>query len=156
MAKAQPLPKRYRSALPAILVTDAHRALEFYARAFGVEVEEKYLMPDGSIGHAAFRHGDTLIGLAEANPDWGLAAPDPLAASSSSITLWVEDVDVVFARALAAGATQVSAVADQFHGARSGTLRCPFGHRWILATFLEDVPQDVVQQRLNALFAASV
>jgi len=152
MVKAVPLPRNYRSVMPAVIVKDAPRALDFYARAFGMEVCRKYLMPDGTIGHAELRHGDTILALAESTPDWGVTAPDPAAPSSASMTLWVDNVDVAFERAVAAGATVVGKLDDQFHGARSGTLRCPFGHRWILATFTQDLPEAEIQKRLTALF----
>ena len=73
-------------------------------------------------------------------------------APSQSLSIWVEDCDAAHARAVAAGATELSAPADQFHGDRVGTLRCPYGHRWIIASRIRDMTQDEMQQAMEEAF----
>jgi PhnB protein len=145
-----PVPEGYHTATPYLIVHDAARALDFYQRAFGAKELMRFAAPDGKIGHAEIRIGDSVIMLADEYPDMGYRSPRALGGSPVSILLYVEDVDALFSRALAVGAIQTRALENQFYGDRTGTLTDPFGHVWTLATHVEDVPPDELQRRAAA------
>jgi PhnB protein len=144
-------PSGYHSVTPYLAIRDAKSALDFYARAFGAELVLKLDMPDGKVAHAEVRMGDSILMLSEENPDWGNRSPQALGGSPVSLMIYLPDVDVAFARALAAGAEQVRPVEDQFYGDRSGTVKDPFGYQWTLATHIEDVSTEEAQQRMEAM-----
>ena len=145
------IPDGYHSLTPHLFVDGGDEALGFYERAFGARVERKLVM-DGRIMFAELRIGDSLFTLADPIPELG-ESPDPKALVSSWITLYTEDVDAVYARALEAGAKPINEPADQFHGDRAGSLRDPFGHRWALATHTEDMSEAEMQRRMEEAFA---
>jgi PhnB protein len=148
-------PTGFHTVTPYMTVRDCKAALAFYAQAFGAVKTMQLDMPDGTIAHAEMRIGDSIVMLSEENPQWGTKGPLTLGGSPMFLMLYVPDVDAAFARALAAGATEVRPVADQFYGDRSGTLKDPFGHQWTLGTHLEDVSQEEGQRRMEAAFAKS-
>lgn len=145
----KPIPEGYHSVTPYLSIAGAARAIEFYRQAFGAEELFRFPMPDGTIAHAEIQIGDTRISLADDNPDGGLLSPQ--ASSPVGLLLYVEDVDSVFPQAIAAGATVMRPLADQFYGDRSGTLRDPFGHVWFVATHIEDVPEEELEKRATEL-----
>ena len=126
--------------------------MEFYQTAFGATEIYKLMMPDGRLGHAEIRLGDSIIMLSGEFPEYGGKAPETLGGSPVSIHLYVQDVDAFFNRALAAGAKERKPVTDQFYGDRSGQLEDPFGHLWWVATHKEDVAPDEMQKRVEAMF----
>jgi PhnB protein len=148
-------PQGYHSVTPYMTVRDAKAALAFYAEAFGAEKTMQLDMPDGTIAHAEMRIGDSIVMLSEENEAWGTKGPLTLGGSPMFLMLYVADVDAAFARAIAAGASEVRPVADQFYGDRSGTLKDPFGHQWTLATHVEDVSAEEAQRRMEAEFAGA-
>jgi len=142
-----PVPQGYHSVTPYLVVDGAANAIAFYAKAFGAE--EVMRMPMGDrIGHAEIRIGDSHVMLADEFPDQGHRGPKSYGGTSVSLMVYLPDVDTVFARALAAGATEERAVVDQFYGDRSGTLRDPFGHCWMIATHVEDVSPEEMRRRM--------
>ena len=145
MAKA--IPDGYQTATPYLIINRAAAAIDFYKRVFGATEMTRMIDPSGRIGHAEIRIGDSVIMLADEHPNMGYRSPRSLGGSSVSILLYVEDVDLVFERALGAGARVQRAVADQFYGDRSGTLEDPFGHVWTVATHIEDVSPEEMQRR---------
>lgn len=149
------IPDGYHSATPYLIVTGAAEAIEFYKRAFGAVELFRMANPDGRVGHAEIRIGDSVIMLADEHPDMGYRSPRSLGGSAVSIMLYLEDVDAVFARALAAGARAQRGVADQFYGDRNGILEDPFGHVWTIATHVEDVPPDEIERRMEAMKSAA-
>jgi PhnB protein len=144
-------PPGYHSVTPYLALRDAKAAIDFYRRAFGADLVLKLDMPDGSIAHAEIRIGDSILMLAEENPDSGNRSPLSCGGSPVSMMIYVADVDAAFARALAAGATRVRPVEDQFYGDRSGTLADPYGYQWTLATHIEDVSTEEAQRRMGAM-----
>jgi PhnB protein len=142
-----PIPAGFSTATPNLVVDRGAAAIDFYERAFGAEVTAR-LEAGGMLVHAAIRIGDSLVTLCDAMPSHGMVAPDRDAPVSAFITLYVEDADALHARAIAAGATQINPIADHVHGDRAGSVRDPFGHRWAIATHIEDVPAEEVQRRL--------
>lgn len=146
-------PEGYHSVTAYLTVRDCAKAIAFYQAAFGAELLLQLDMPSGAIGHAEIKVGDSPIMLADEDPDFGNQSPDSLGGSPVSMMIYVDDVDAEFAKALAAGASEVRAVEDQFYGDRSGTLKDPFGHTWTLATHIEDLSQEEIEQRMQAMMA---
>jgi len=148
---AKPIPDAYRSATPYLIVTGAASAIEWYKRAFGATERVRLADPAGKVMHAEIRIGSSSLMLADEFPDMGYRSPQTLGGSPVSILLYVEDVDLLFRQALAAGGTETMAVADQFDGDRRGTLRDPFGHVWLLASKKEDVSLDALRKRFEEM-----
>jgi PhnB protein len=147
----KPIPEGYHSVTPYIIVDDASAAIDFYSRAFGAT--EVFRMPMGDkIGHAEIKIGDSHIMLADEFPERDIRGPKARGGTASSLMIYVDDVDSVFRKALEAGATVDGdmEVKDQFYGDRSGTLVDPFGHKWTVATHIEDVPPEEMEQRMAA------
>lgn len=135
---------------PYLTVSDGAAALDFYASAFGaVEVMRMAMGDDARIGHAEFRIGAVTFFLSEEFPEMGVKGPITLGGTAVALHLTVADVDSVFARAVAAGATELQAVADQPHGHRQGTLSDPFGHRWMLSSQIEQLTTSEIAERLR-------
>jgi PhnB protein len=141
----------YHSVTPYLALRDAVKAVEFYKKAFGSELVLKLTLPDGRYAHAEIRIGDSHIMMAEENPEWGNTSPQALNGSPVSFMIYVPDVDAAFARALAAGCTQLRPVENQFYGDRTGTLKDPFGYRWSLGTHVEEVSEAEAQKRMEAM-----
>ncbi|HEV3182333.1 MAG TPA: VOC family protein [Steroidobacteraceae bacterium] len=144
------IPDGYRTATPYLIVKGAAEAIEFYKRAFGATEMLRMADPQGRVGHAEIKIGDSVIMLADEHPNMGYRSPRALGGSSVSILLYLEDVDAVFARAVKAGAKALRPVTNQFYGDRSGTLEDPFGHVWTIATHVEDVAPEEMKRRAEA------
>jgi len=146
----KPVPDGYQTATPYLIVKGAAEAIEFYKKAFGATEMLRMADPQGRVGHAEIKIGDSVIMLADEHPGMGYRGPRTLGGSSVSILLYLADVDRVFERAVKAGAKAQRAVANQFYGDRSGTLEDPFGHVWTVATHVEDVPPEEMKRRAEA------
>ena len=153
MSKATHIPEGYHSVTPALSVRDAVAAIDFYKKVFGaVELPGRLTDPTGKILHVELQIGDSLIHLTDELPEFGNLSPESLGGSPVRIALYVEDVDALADRAVAAGAKVLIPVADQFYGDRSGRLLDPFGHLWIVSTHIEDMSPEEIQKRAAALF----
>ena len=148
--RVNPVPR----ATPYLCCKDAARAIEFYKKAFGATEAMRLSEPGGRIGHAEIRIGDAPIMLSDEYPEMDVRSPQSLGGSPVLIHLYVDDVDALASRAVAAGAKLLRPVADQFYGDRSGTLTDPFGHRWMIATRKEDVSAAEMRKRYDALMKA--
>jgi uncharacterized glyoxalase superfamily protein PhnB len=137
---------------PYLRVRDAARALEFYKRAFGARELFRLTEPSGRIGHAEIKIGGTTLMLADEYPEMNIVGPQTLGGTSFSIHLHVDDADAWIERAIAAGATMLRPAADAFYGERSGSVRDPFGHEWLLGHQVEEVEPEEMQRRYTALF----
>ena len=144
------IPPGYSSVTAYLIAQDAKGALAWYAKAFGAEETMRLPGPDGRVMHAEFRIGDSLLMIGEQNADHAAYGPGHFGGTPVSFVLYVENVDAVFARALAEGATEVSPLADKPYGDRMGTLADPFGHRWHLATHIEDVAPEEIVRRMTS------
>jgi len=133
-------------------VHSAAEAIAFYAAAFDAQELFRLTEPSGRIGHAEIKIGPATLMLADEYPEQGICGPRALGGTSFAMHLHVGDVDSAFARAVKAGATVVRPLKDQFYGERSGTVRDPFGHEWLLGGHLEDVSTEEMQRRYTALF----
>jgi PhnB protein len=149
------VPEGYTTVTPYLIVRGASDAIDFYTRAFGASEIMRFAAPDGKIGHAELQIGGSRVMLADEHPDRGYRSPQSWGGSGTGIMLYLEDVDEVFNRALKAGAKALDPVKDQFYGDRSGTLLDPFGHWWTVATHVEDVPQDEMERRAQAMSATT-
>jgi PhnB protein len=137
---------------PYLHVNGAARAIEFYQQAFGATETLRLTEPGGKIGHAEILIGESRVMLADEYPDHGVLGPRSLGGASMSLNLFVDDVDTVVARAVAAGAKLIKPVQDQFYGERSGKLEDPFGHLWQVSTAIEEVSAEEMQRRFEAMF----
>jgi PhnB protein len=146
-----PIPEGYYSVTPYLIVQDGAGAIEFYKRAFGATEMMRMDGPDGKVGHAEIRIGNSPVMLADEFPDMGARSPRSLGGSPVSLLVYVEDVDAQFSQAIAAGAKELRPVKDQFYGDRSGMLEDPFGHVWSLATHKEEVSLEEMQRRSEAM-----
>jgi PhnB protein len=146
----KPIPEGYHSITPYLGIKKAAEAIDFYKKAFGAIEVMRLSMPDGGIGHAELRIGDCPIMLGTPCDQGPLSNPDQ--SPSVGLHLYVTDVDKSYNQAIAAGATVVSQVKDQFYGDRSGTLKDPYGHLWFLATRKEDLTQEQIEQRAKEMF----
>jgi PhnB protein len=147
-SKVKPIPEGFHTATPYLIAKDAAAAMEFYKKAFGATELERVTDPSGKVMHGEIKIGDSPIMITDENPaypDW--LSPLSRGGTPVHIYLYVEDVDAVFNRAIAAGAKELLPVKDQFYGDRSGGVTDPFGHIWYIATHIEDVAPDEIKKR---------
>jgi PhnB protein len=147
----KPIPDGYQTVTPYLIVSGAAKALEFYKKAFGAKERMRLASPDGKIGHAEIQIGDSVVMLADEFPQMGAKSPQTIGGTPVGICVYVEKVDSVFKQALAAGGKEERPVKDQFYGDRSGTLIDPFGHKWTIATHIEDVTPEEIGKRMAAM-----
>lgn len=143
----KPIPDGYPHVSPYLCVDGATAAIQFYSDVLGAKERMRMPGPDGRIGHAELEVGDSLIMLADEFPDMGSRGPKTIGGSPVMISVYVEDVDATFDRAIAAGATSLRPVENQFYGDRMGLFEDPFGHRWSVASHVEDVPPEEMAAR---------
>ena len=146
------IPDGYTAVTPYLTVKGAAQAIEFYKKAFGAEEVMRFPSPDGKIMHAEIRIGGAVIMLHDEAPQWNALSPQTVGDTSSSIMLYVNDVDAVMKKAADAGATVTMPAADQFYGDRCGNIKDPFGHKWSIATHIEDVAPEALNQRMAKMF----
>lgn len=145
----KPVPEGYHTVTPYLVVDNAVDAIEFYKKAFDATEIMRLPMPNGKIGHAEIKIGDSPLMLADECPEMEFRSPSTLGGSATSVCLYVESVDERFKKAVDAGAQVMRPVADQFYGDRSGTLKDPFGHVWTIATHQEDLSPEDLQKRFE-------
>jgi len=138
-----------------LCVRDARAAIDYYIRAFGARELFRLTEPDGKVGHAEMDLDGHVLMLCEEYPDMGVRSPEGLAGTAVTLHLHVDDADALLARAVEAGGTLERAAQDHFYGERSGTLRDPFGHRWLIGHAIEQVTPEEMQRRYTALFTPS-
>src|SRR6185295_20367551 len=114
MANVKPIPNQYPRLSPYLCVKGATQAIEFYTSVLGATERMRMPGPDGRIGHAELQIGDSVLMLADEFPEMGFLGPKTIGGTPVMLSVYVERVDDVFARALAAGATSLRPVADQF------------------------------------------
>ncbi len=148
---AHSLPDGYSSVTPYLIVDNTRSAIDFYRQAFGASEIMRLDGPHQKIWHAEIQIGNARIMLADEFAEMGIHCPKTLGGAGISLLIYVDEVDAVFAQALAAGATQLRAVQDQFYGDRSGMLRDPYGHIWSIATHKEDLSIEEIRSRSHAL-----
>jgi PhnB protein len=147
------IPTGYHTVTPYLTLSDTARAIDFYKRAFGAQEIMRMEGPNGKIGHAEIKIGDSPIMLADEMPGGGARSPQSLTGTTAGIFLYVDDVDKVFKQAVSAGATAEAQPTDMFWGDRYGKLRDPFGHSWSVATHKEDVAPAEMSKRMKEFTA---
>jgi PhnB protein len=150
LMSVKPIPEGYHSVTPYIIVRGAAKALDFYTTAF--EAVELFRMPgpDGAIMHAEIKIGDSPLMIADEFPDMGAKSPEAYGGSPVGLMIYVEEVDRIFQKAVDNGAKVDRPIKNQFYGDRSGTVIDPFGHKWTIATHIEDVPPEEMASRAEA------
>jgi len=146
--KTHYIPAGYHTATPYLIVRNAARALDWYKNVFGAEEEMRFPTPDGKIGHAEIKIGDSHIMLADEFPQMNAVSPETIGGTASAIMIYVEDVDSVFKKAVDYGAKVKEELQDKFYGDRAATFYDPFGHQWTIATHVEDVSPEEMQRRM--------
>lgn len=146
MAKA--IPEGYHSITPYLVVKGAAKALDWYKENLGAEEIFRMDGPNGSIGHAEFRIGNSMLMIADENADWDSFGPEKHGGSPISLMIYCEGVDHVFAKAVKNGGQELKPVQDWLYGDRSGTLKDPFGHVWTISTHMEDVSPEELERRM--------
>ena len=154
MAAVKPIPEGYPRVIPYLAVDGAAAAIDFYTRVFDARERVRMAAPGDKIGHAELEIGDSVVMLADVFPDMGAQSPKALGGTPVTLMVYVEDVDGIFDRAISLGATVERKVEDQFYGDRVGQFVDPFGHKWFVATHVEDVPPEEMQKRAAAAMNA--
>ncbi len=151
--KVAPIPKGFKTITPYLFVNGASRAIAFYKKAFKAKLDFKMQHPDGRISHAELTIGDSKVMLADEFPDMNARGPKAYGGTSVCMHLYVEDVDKVFKRAVAAGGQSKRAVENMFYGDRAGSIEDPFGHHWYISTRIEDLTTREIKKRAAQVFA---
>ena len=150
-SKVKRVPEDRQTVTPYLTIKNAGAAIEFYKQVFGATEKMRMAEPDGKVGHAEIEIGNARIMISDEYPELGVLGPQTLGGTTAGFHILVEDVDAVFSAAVAAGAIAQKPVSDQFYGERSGKLADPFGHVWYIATVKEELTDEEVQQRYEAL-----
>jgi PhnB protein len=148
-----PVPEGYPQVMPYLIVDDANAAIDFYCSVLGATERMRMPAPGDKIGHAEIEIGNSLIMLADEAPEMNARSPRSVGGSPVSLYVYLDDVDGVFDRAIQAGAKPLQAVEDKFYGDRSGQFEDPFGHQWGVATHVEDVSEEEMSKRMEAMAA---
>ncbi len=143
MSNVEPIPSRYGNITPYLVIPGCAKAIEAYKQVFGAEELFRMAAPDGSIGHAEIKIGDSIVMLADGNSEHP--------GTSSLTVVYVEDCDAVFARAVSAKWQTLEPLQDKFYGDRSGLVRDPFGQRWSIMTHKEDVSPEEMEKRMKQM-----
>jgi PhnB protein len=143
----RPIPDGYHSVTPYLILSSASDAIAFYKKALGADEVMRMDDPAGKIHHAEISIGGSRIMLADEHPEIQALSPQTTGGSPVSMHVYVEDVDAMVQRAVAAGAKLIRPVADQFYGDRVGGIEDPFGYRWFIATHKEDLSMDEIRRR---------
>ncbi len=154
MSTVKPVPDDYPRVIPYLAIDGANAAIDFYVTVFGAKERLRMPGPDGKIGHAELEIGDSVVMLADTFPDMGGPSPKALGGTPVTMMVYVEDVDAVFGRAIEAGASQERPVENQFYGDRSGSFVDPFGHKWFVASHVEDVSPEEMARRAAAVMGS--
>ena len=154
MADVKPIPDGYPRVSPYLIVDDASAAIDFYTEVFGASERSRMAAPGDKIGHAELQFGESVVMLADEVPEMDIWSAKKVGGTPVTISVYVEDVDNVFDRALKAGATELRPIRNEFYGDRSGQFLDPFGHKWSVATHVEDVPADEMAKRAQEMMGS--
>jgi PhnB protein len=150
--KPAAIPAGYHTVTPYLVCRGASDAIAFYKKAFGAKEMLRMPMPDGKLAHAEVRIGDSVVMLGDESPQMGATAPQTIGGTAVHVFLYVKDVNKAFAQATAAGATVEMPPTDMFWGDRYAKLADPFGHKWSMATHIEDVsPKEMARRGAAAM-----
>jgi PhnB protein len=147
----KPIPDNYPQVMPYLIVDGAGEAIEFYKNVLGATERMRMDGPDGRIGHAELQIGEAVVMLADENHEMGIEGPRSIGGTPVTIHVYVEDADAAFERAVQGGAKSLQAVEDRFYGDRSGQFEDPYGHRWNVASHVEDISEQEMQRHAAEL-----
>jgi PhnB protein len=151
--EVKPIPAGYHTITPALVVSDAAKAIDFYKSALGAEALEIAKTPDGKIVHSILRIGDSQIFVNDEFPEMGARSPHSFGGSPISLYLYVDDADAWFKRAVEAGAAATMPVADMFWGDRFGSVTDPYGHSWGFSTHIKDLTPEEMAKASDDFFS---
>ena len=152
MTGVDPIPEGYPRVSPYLSVKGASEAIDFYIEVLGAEERVRMAGPNDTVGHAELSIGDSMIMLSDEVPEFGNVSPKTIGGSPVVLSVYVEDVDAVYEKALEKGAKPISKVEDQFYGDRSGQFEDPFGHKWNVSSHVEDVTPEQMEERMKGMF----
>jgi PhnB protein len=155
LSTVKAIPDGYHNVTPYLQVRGASNAIDFYKNVFGAAEILRTSGADGRIMHAEIRIGDSIVMLADENPQMGIMSPQTVGGSSVGMHVYVENVDAVIEKAVESGAKPLRPIKNQFYGDRSGSLLDPFGHMWTVATHVEDVLPEEMKKRMAAMSQAA-
>lgn len=148
------IPAGYHSVTPYLICKGAAKAIDWYKNVLGAEEMFRMPGPDGSVGHAEIKLGDSVVMLADEHLEMGAKSPQTIGGTPLGLMVYVKDCDAVFDKAVKAGAKVERPVEDKFYGDRSGSIVDPFGHKWTISTHLEDMTPEEAQKRAEAFMAS--
>ena len=148
----KPVPDGYQTVNVYLCVDGAADAIAFYEQVLRAKERVRIAGPDRKIGHAELELGGSVIMLSDEYPEMNVRGPKALGGTPVTISVYVDDVDATFATAIAAGAREVRPIEDHFYGDRAGQFEDPWGHKWSVATNIEDVSAEEMQRRAAAMF----
>lgn len=143
----KPIPDDYHSVQPYLFLNGAAKALEFYKKAFGATERMRAKKKDGRVDHAELQIGDSVIMMADENPEIKAFSAAHYGGSPVSLVIYTENCDGIYKRALSAGATSLREPEDQFYGDRMAGVQDPFGYSWYIATHIKDVSKEELEQQ---------
>jgi PhnB protein len=147
------IPDNYPRVIAHLTVRGAEEAIAYYREVFGLSQRgDVFWMPDGTVAHAELARGDSLVMIADENPDFGNHSPQKMGGTPVTMMVYVEDVDATVDKAVAKGATLGQPVKDEFYGDRVGMVTDPFGHVWHVASHIEDVSDEEMARRVAEMF----
>ena len=146
MSDVKPIPEGFHTVTPVLAVEGGVEALGFYERAFGAKVRLKLVM-GGKLMHSELQIGTSIVSVSDSFPEFGSVAPDADQPVPVALMIYTKDCDALYTQAVEAGATAVNEPKDTFHGDRAGSLRDPYGHRWMIVTHIEDMSEAEMQRR---------
>jgi len=158
MSNVPYIPEGYNTVTPYLIIKGAAQAIEYYKKVFGATVTVRMDAPGGRVAHAEMKIGDSIVMLADENPQMampGHGSATAIGGSPVSLYLYLPNVDEVVAKAKAEGAKILKPVQDQFYGDRSGFLQDPFGHFWGIATHVEEVSPEELKERMKKMAPAA-
>ena len=136
-------PEGYQSVIPYLHVNGAAKLIAFMKEVFDAQEIAIYPRPDGTVGHAALRIGDSVVELADVSPDWPVMP--------CALQVYVPDTDAAYQRALKAGATSIIEPADQFYGDRTASVKDNCGNNWYIATQTLLISREEIDKRIAAM-----
>lgn len=149
--QVRPVPEGYHTVTPYLICDGAAQAIEFYKKAFGAVEIMRMPMPNGKLGHAEIKIGDSYINLADESPENGVRSPKSYGGSPISVLLYVENVDALVGQAASAGGKITRPIKDEFYGDRAATLVDPFGHTWYVHTHIKDVSPEEMKKAMQGV-----
>jgi PhnB protein len=150
--KVAPIPPGYYTVTPYLVVRGAAKAIDFYKRAFGAKEKLRMEGPDGRIAHAEIAIGDSIVMVGDEMPQMGITAPQTVGGTTAALFIYTKNVDDAYAKAMSAGASSEQAPMNMFWGDRYAKLVDPFGHKWSMATHIEDVsPKEMARRGAEAM-----